>query len=179
MAMQKILLGVLGAMEWVTSAGSLGTPAQVYTRTPRGPSEVIQLHLVEGSVPKKKWDSVAACKIIMQAAVPKIIAFAKKHQFDEPKEYKYVAAPNALQIDVGDRNLAAALCSIDSPAFDKTFLLVPGLQLYASSVQVGRIPQDDRLLSSMPAQSGQPEKVGHRSSSASLQVRCAIGLSGS
>ncbi|KAJ9437305.1 hypothetical protein DIPPA_02741 [Diplonema papillatum] len=76
----------------------------------------------------------------MRAAVRRIYQFAWDNGFTPPTVYKYAVSPNALQIDVGDDLLAAALCRIDRPAFDRAPLPVPGLQLLASSVQLGKKP---------------------------------------
>ncbi|KAJ9439840.1 hypothetical protein DIPPA_26799 [Diplonema papillatum] len=110
----------------------------VHTETYRRPTRVIQLHLKETSDPGKAWNGSSAA--IMRAAVPSIIQFAWDNGFTPPTVYKYAVSPNALQIDVGDYLLAVALCRIDRPAFDKAPLLVPGLQLLASSVQLGKKP---------------------------------------
>ncbi|KAJ9459205.1 hypothetical protein DIPPA_31806 [Diplonema papillatum] len=105
-----------------------------YDKGSRKESPTIQLHLVS---PGGDWAPFSDA--IMQAAARIITRYAHDNGFASvPRVYPYALTKQSLQIDVGDRALAAAMCNFDNLAFDSTQLFVPGLDVYASSLQVAR-----------------------------------------
>ncbi|KAJ9437269.1 hypothetical protein DIPPA_20922 [Diplonema papillatum] len=127
-SMAKLLKASLLSVQGFNSLRQRGA----YVKDSRkGPT--IQLHLVS---PGGDWERFSDA--IMQAAARIITRYAQNEGFPVQSVYRYAVAAKSLQINVGNKDLAAAMCDIESLAFDSTQLFVPGCLVYASSLQIAR-----------------------------------------
>ncbi|KAJ9439043.1 hypothetical protein DIPPA_32982 [Diplonema papillatum] len=136
-SMEKLLKASLLSVQGFKSLCKRGA----YVKGSRKESPTIQLHLVS---PGGDWAPFSDA--IMQAAARIITRYAQKKRFPVQSVYPYAVAVDkkkktaakSLQINVGNSDLAAAMCDIKSLAFDSTQLFVPGCLVYASSLQIAR-----------------------------------------